>query len=290
LTHRAKVVAAVAAAWGVLTFAGCLRGQQAAAPTAPAGQAPQHQGLADIEQLQVEVDLLDQLNRLNLTRDQAQDLMQAATQIRQRAAASLTGDAKQKADALQALLEQQKGLLLRDDQEVPANLQDQIKQATDAFGQAMDADSKAQVKDGAALLREALSPDQIQIIVGADLAQQRALQMLDHFRHVSQSDFDASASNEAEVQSAQSGNPAVTPQLLLSTWRQARTMSAQAYDEAKEELAAKTAAAYGPRPEEADDMLVSWALDESLVRLLQQKVQYLAPAATGTGAKSAPQG
>lgn len=290
MAPRVRLAAALVPSFSILSLVGCPRGQQAQAPPAGSGQAPQPRGIAEIERLQVDVDLLDQINRLNLTQEQARNLIEAANQIRTRAAAPLTGDAKGKADALRQLLARQQELLLRDDQEVPADLQDQMGKATEAFDQAMEADAQAQVKEGAAVLREALSPEQVQVAIGGDLAQQRALQMLDHFRRISQADFDASAGNEAEVQGAEGGDPAVTPQVLLGVWRQARTMSEQAYEEAKDDLAAKTVGAYGPTAEEADQMLVSWAMEETLVRLLQEKLNYLPADTAGAGSTEAPQG
>ncbi len=270
---RVRAGAGLAVLCGVLAVVGCLRGQQEPAPRA-VPQPPRPKTEPQIEQLQADLDLLDQLNRLDLTQAQARKLMDAARQISARALAPLPPKARPQAETLQTLLQRKKEILLRDEG-VPSELEEQIKNAKAALDEALDEDANAQVADGAALLRKALSEDQVKIIVGADLALQRAQEMLDYFRGMSQEDFAASAANEAATTADLSPDQTITSEQLLSVWRQARQISQEQYNRERAKLAEKTAGAYGWSPQETDSLLVQWAVDEAMIRVLEEKLPYL---------------
>lgn len=240
----------------------CLVGacQPAATPTAAAEVEKSANDLAD------DIALLDRINRLDLQAAQLGPLTQLAERAEQAVAAKQPENLAALARLI-PLLRQKRDLLL-EDKEIPADLENrlrQTRQAVEAAGQDIAEAGQALVPD----LRKVLSSDQISILTGSDEARSQAEELLEWVRELSAGTF----AEEAAATADELADPEVnlTAKDIMAVFTAVRKLSEADYATKRAPHVARIAVLYSPTPEAADDSLAQFLTMPRLALLLREK-------------------
>ena len=238
---------------------------QPAAPTGTAAPA-----LSEAEQtahkLAEEISLLYTLNRLDLQPAQLNPLYAVAVQAQQ--ARAKAEPPRQAALAqLVPLLREKRSLMLQD-QDVPADLEKQLRAAQDKMDEAEENKGQAALA-AVPELRKVLTADQVAIITGADEARSQAEDLLDWVRQLSPGTY----AEEAKANADQLADPEVklTAADIMKVFDEVRKLSAANYAAKKPQYVAKLAPLYSPTAEAADQALADFLASARLTVLLQER-------------------
>jgi hypothetical protein len=237
--------------------------QPAATVGGAAGVSEAEQAANDLAQ---DVGLLYTLNRLDLQPTQLDPLYAVAQQAQQ---ARLKAEPSRQAALAQLVpLLREKRTLLLTDQDVPAELDKQLRTA-----QAKVEYVEEQVA-GAALavvpaLRKVLTDDQIAIITGADEAHAQAHDLLDWIRQLSPGTY----AEEGKANAEQLADPEVklTTADILKMFDETRKLSDADFAAKEGQYVARLAPLYSPTLEASDQALADLLASPRLPLLLQER-------------------
>ncbi|MFP3904948.1 MAG: hypothetical protein ACLFWB_11955 [Armatimonadota bacterium] len=221
---------------------------------------------AVVERLDRDIELLQIINRLSLSRDQAQRLIEIAGQMQQERQATDAAYAE-----LAPLLKEKMGYLLRDEP-VPESLSAKIQQARQHLDELRDEVLSQQVQH-VDEVREVLSEPQILIISGGDQARQAALEMLMWIRELSAEDFHSEAMPNAEqLADPEQGLDVDTVYEIFQT---AYNLEPDEYHTQDEELASRLAPLFRTGTAHDDIAVIDLMTDDRFVPVLKRRAEYL---------------
>ncbi len=221
---------------------------------------------ARLSDLQQDISLLEEFNRLQLTREQLQGLIAQTDALHEAMAARKT----QRLDILnllQALLEEQRSALLKDEPVAPAIVR-QIGDQTERL-QAFDQATDQELVRFAKPIKDLLSPEQVDILTWVSEARLQASEYLDWVRTMSEEDYKAEADVNAE--GLAEGRP-ITKAEILDIYRTARGMDEAEYTQAKGKLADKLAPAFRDDATPLDLVLIQRLQPERVPAVLKEKL------------------
>ncbi|MGQ9732075.1 MAG: hypothetical protein ACUVX8_12480 [Candidatus Zipacnadales bacterium] len=234
----------------------------------PSGaQAPDMKAVeAKLDQLQQDIDLLEEINRLSLTKAQLESLitqveaLHKAMQARQAGRLDIL-------NLLQALLEEQKAALLKDEPVPPAVVR-QIDTQVEKL-KAYDTETDQELLRFAVPLKEILTPEQVDILTWVSEARLQALEYIEWMRTMSEEDYQAEAEVNAEAL-AEGRN--ITKEQILDLYATARVMSDEEYTQAKDRLADMLVPALRQDAESIDLVLIRRMQPERLPIVLRERL------------------
>ena len=236
---------------------GCLSGAQD-----PEGQAVQQR----LDELQQDIDLLEEFNRLELTKEQLQALTAQVDALHE----AMQGRNALRLDILnrlQALLEEQRAALVKDEP-APEAVCRQIEDQTDKlkeFDQATD----QELLKLAEPIKAILKPEQIDILTWVSEAQLQSAEYLDWVRTMSEEDYKAEAEVNAE---GLAEGRAITKEEIIDIYRTARGMDEGEYARGKQALAEKLVPAFRDDSTPIDLVLVQRLQPERVPIVLKEKL------------------
>jgi hypothetical protein len=223
---------------------------------------------AAVNQLQQDVDLLGEINRLDLTKDRLRALiveveaLQARTQENQ-------ARRDQVLARLKPHLEAQKAALLKDEQ-VPQAVNDQIKTLADEL-QKLDAEADtALAAEFAPRIRKVLDPQQVDILTWLSEARLQAQGLVDWARGMTDEDFKTDAAANAE--NLAEGRDDITAEKILDVFRRARAGSEADYAKSRDKLAEELIPATRSETDSVDSVLVHRLQPPRLLSVLGEKL------------------
>jgi hypothetical protein len=246
---------------------------------APNNRRPQQETGADqeredlrsvVERLDADIALLNRINRLSLSKAQAETLISIARSIQ-----SSRRTHQQQMDPVRAellpLLKEKIGYMMRDER-IPDELQAKIAEVRSRLNALADqcmADSLNDVQRA----RNTLTEPQLLIITGGDQARQAAREMLIWLRELSAQDFNSEAMLNAE----QLADPSVNLDVdtVYETFKTARNLTTEEYHDRAPELAAKLAPLFRTGTMDEDIILLELLTNERFVPVMQRRAQYL---------------
>lgn len=216
--------------------------------------------------LQEDIALLEEFNRLDLTREQLQALLTQVEAMHEtmRQRDLLRLDILQ---ALEALLDERRTALLNDQPPPPAVTR-QIQMQTEKL-EAFDRATQEELLKFAQPIKAILKPDQLDILTWVSEARLQAAEYLDWVRSMSEEDFKAEAEVNAE---GLAENRQITKEEILDIYRTARAMDAQEYEQAKGKLADKLVPAFRDDTGSIDLVLVQRLQPERVPTVLREKL------------------
>ncbi|MFO7945634.1 MAG: hypothetical protein R6V19_02290 [Armatimonadota bacterium] len=261
LVAHGRIRAVCLAALGVTVLtASILTSCRAQSPTSEAAPS------AVVERLDQDINLLQTINRLSLSKSQADELIEIARQMQQER--RMTGAAHAE---LAPLLKEKLGYLLRDER-VPESLSTKIEQAHQRLDELQEQLLSQQLQH-ADEVREVLSDPQIMIITGGDQARQAASEMLIWIRELSPEDFHSEAMPNAEqLADPEQGLDIDTVYNIFET---ARNLTPEQYHAQDEELASRLAPLFRTGTADDDMALIDLLTHERFVPVLQRRAEYL---------------
>lgn len=234
------------------------------APGEPAGAAPAYE--AEVRALSADVELLQQLNRLQLAPEQMDGLMALAAR-RQAVAESLAPKREELFNALASALRQKRQLLLRDEP-VSEEMDDRIAKLNTELS-ALDYAEVDQARKLVTDLRGLLSQDQLAAITGRYEARESALGLLDWVRGLDANQYEDEADAAAEeLEAPDAGLPAEEVRKILD---QARGLDDAAFADQRAALAEKLLPAYALSEGAQTQMILDLLGNPRLISLLQDK-------------------
>jgi hypothetical protein len=240
----------------------CLMG--ACQPQPPDPAAVETEQAAD--ELAQDIELLGTLNRLDLQPAQLSPLSALALRA-QEAATKLQ---PQRQAALLQLIPRlrEKRTLLMQDQDVPDQLDTQIRQAHARLEQVDEqiATAHAALAPDA---RKVLTADQIAIIAGTDEARSQTEELLDWIRELPQGDFAEEAqanANELAVPEAK-----LSAEEIMKVFNEVRKLTAADFQAKGGQYVTKLLPLYAPPPRAVDDAIVQFVKSPRLPVLLQER-------------------
>ncbi len=254
---RAVCLAAVGA---VVLSASILTSCRAQSPTTE--EAPSK----IVERLDHDIELLQRLNRLSLSKNQANELIEIAGQMR---------EDRQMMDAAYAelapLLKEKMGYLLRDER-VPEALSTRIQDARQKLEDLHEQSLSRQLQH-IDEVRQVLSDPQIMIITGGDQARQAASEMLMWIRELSPEDFHSEAMPNAE----QLADPehGLDVDTVYEIFQTARNLTPEQYHAQEEELASRLAPLFRTGTAGDDVAVIDLMTDERFVPVLKRRAKFL---------------
>jgi hypothetical protein len=230
-----------------------------------------------ISQIRTELSLLDTINRLSLTGQQAEQLLALARKAQQAAA-----EPKLKRDralnSLIPLLEKQLAYMLHDEQ-ISAELLDQIAALEAEIAQIDDEIANAPVPF-AAQAHNLLSEAQVLIVTGDDQARQSAEEMLVWIRELSAEAFAGEGRSNAEALA--DPDIGLDADTIYDTFHKARALSAEDYAQQLDDLAGQLVPLYRAGSATEDFLIAEWLVNERFIPVLERRIRYLS-ADTGQG-------
>jgi hypothetical protein len=208
-TWRRALLGLSLAAWTLTLGCPFARTQERAAPDEAA-----------IGDLQQDIDLLEEFNRLELTKDQTRALI---TEVEALHAKMKEQQAERAAilTRLKPLLEAKREALLKDEG-VPPAVTGGIDQQSKALQQ-FDQDAEKALREFAPRLQKVLTQPQVDILTWVSEARVQARTLVDFARAMSDQDFKTDAAVNAE--NLAEGRDNITKEQILEVFRQARTMT-----------------------------------------------------------------
>ncbi len=223
-----------------------------------------------VSQLRADIQFLDVVNRMSLSPQQAEALIDVAGRAQQ-VSMKFNNDRDAAVARLQPLLEQQLGFMLQD-QPVSDKLIEQIDNAEAAVEQVEAAAQQASLPF-AAETRKILTQDQILIATGGDEARRTAEEMLVWIRELSDEDFNSDGRANAEALAAPDIELGVDQ--IMDIFRKTRALPASEYAEQIGTLAAELAPLWASNAEGEDSMLAEFISTERFVTVMQRRIKYL---------------
>jgi hypothetical protein len=244
----------------LLAGAGCLSG----------AQNPDLQATEDrLDVLQRDIDLLEEFNRLELTKDQLQALIGQVDALHQAMRAREAGRLDI-LNTIEALLEERRAALLRDEP-VPPAVCKQLELQSDTLKN-YDRQTDEELTRFAEPLKQTLKPEQIDILTWVSEARLRAMEYLDWVRTMSPEDFQGEAQVGAEGL-AEGG--ALGKAEILDIYTTARDMSEAEYGQAKPRLAERLVPAFRDDSTPIDLLLVQRMQPDRVPLVLKEKLALL---------------
>lgn len=232
----------------------------------PGGNQPTTEAEQAANDLAQDISLLYTLNRLDLQPAQLDPLNAVAKQAQDAHAKALP--ARQAALAqLVPLLREKRALLLKDE-DVPEDLDKQLRAAqskVDVADEAIAGSAVSVVPE----LRKVLTADQVAIITGADEARSQAEDLLDWIRQLPPGTY----AEEGKSNADQLADPTVklTSADIMKIFDDARKLAAADYATKKGALVDKLAPLYSPTDEAANQALAEFVAATRLSVLLQER-------------------
>lgn len=221
---------------------------------------------ARLTDLRQDIALLEEFNRLELTREQLQGLV-AQTDALHQAVAARKAQRLDILNRLQALLDEQRSALVADQSVAPAVLR-QIADQEEQL-QAFDHASDAELMRFVAPLKELLSPAQVDILTWASEARLQAAEYLDWVRAMTEDDFKAEADVNAE---GLAEGRAITQAEILDIYQTARAMDETEYQQGKDKLADKLSPAFRDDTTPLDLVLIQRLQPDRVPIVLKEKL------------------
>jgi hypothetical protein len=254
LAKRTLLVLFLAAA----AFAvGCLSGAQNQDMTAVENR---------LNDLQQDIDLLQEFNRLDLTKEQLQALTVQVDAIHD-AMRAREGRRLDILNLLQALLEEQRAALLKDQPAPPAVCR-QIEIETDKLKE-FDQASDQELLKFAKPIKDLLKPEQVDILTWVSEARLQAAEHLDWVRFMSEADFKTEAEVDAE---GLAEGRAITKAEIIDIYGTARAMDEKEYTQAKGKLADQLLPAFRDDTTPVDPVLIRRMQPERVPIVLKEKL------------------
>jgi len=244
-----------------LTSVGC--------PTARTQEPTAAKVEARLQEIQQDIDLLDEINRLELSKEQLTGLIAQVTAIQERIK---QGDLERAAvmQRLEPLLEAKKAALLNDEG-VPDAIDQQIDQQVEAL-QELDRALEQRLLDFVPRLRGkggVLTEPQVDILTWVSEARMQAMAYLDWAREMSDQDFETDAGVNAE--NLAEGRE-ITKDEILAVFRQAKSLSDEQYQKQRESLADKLLPATRDETAPVDVILIRRLQAPRLTDVLNEKL------------------
>ncbi len=235
-------------------------------------QTPNNQqdAAASVAQMRQDLNLLETLNRLSLSPQQAEKLLSIATKA-QEATAAFDALRQKTAARLLPLLDKQFNFMLQD-QQVPAELLEQIGQVELALQQIAEQTAGAPLAF-AAEARKILTQPQVLIITGGDEARQAAEEMLIWIRELAAEDFNSEARSNAEALA--DPDIGLDANTVYAIFVKTRAISAEDYARQVQQLAEKLAPLYRSDATSEDVLIAKLLLNERFIPVLRRRMQYL---------------
>ncbi len=243
----------------LVSVAAC--GRQDATPASP---SVDEQLSAD--NLLIDIELLDTINRLELTAPQLDELVEIVMHLED-IGNTYNQRAAQIKRQLQPILAQKRDLLVKD-QPPSEDLQDKLYQGQQRLQQ-LGTERTEALRQLIPNLREVLTASQVQITAGADEAKAQAEEMLAWLREMPEVEYREEGPANAEALAAP--EIGLGPEVLLDIFGTARNTPAGQYRQAKEELAARIAPIYGATPAAADRQMLRLFTNPRIRIILEQK-------------------
>lgn len=236
-------------------------------------QAPQEQEdlRSVVERLDADIALLNKLNRLSLSKKQAETLISIARTIQQGREAH-----QEKMDPLRVqlipLLKEKIGYMMRDER-IPDDLVVQIDNVRARLS-ALEDNSLAESLQNVNQARGVLSEPQLMIVTGGDQARQAAREMLMWIRELSAEDFHSEAMLNAE----QLADPELDLDVntVYDVFKTARDLTTEQYHARAPQLAAQLAPLFRTGTTDEDMILLELLTNERFIPVLQRRSEHLA--------------
>ncbi len=254
-----RLATTAAAVLAAITLAAAALAQQAAG-----GQAHIE---AEVKALSQDIELLEQINGVGLSRQQLQKLTEI---VRRRMALheSYRPKRQELLNALAQVLRQKRQLLLAD-QPVPDAMDERIAR----LNTELNALTQAERKQAEALVEEVrklLTPVQLAALTGREEARQSALEMLQWLRRLNDAQYEEEADAAAEeLETPERGLKATD---IRKIFDQARKMSEDEFVQRAEKLAEKLLPAYSVSEAAETQMILDLIGHPRLLPLLQDKL------------------
>ena len=220
----------------------------------------------DIDALRSEIQAIEFINDLSLSRDQVERLINALEELDATLQATREARKASEAELLPLLQQRRRALLAGED--VPAEVRREIA----TLEARLDGEPWLGAGGESALakeLRGILSQDQLRITSGAGQARADALEMLDGFRSLTPEDFDAEIGPFAANLAADARE--LTAKQIEALFREARTFGDDEYAVARVKMAEQLEPAFLPVGETADWLLAQSFADPHILPLLREK-------------------
>ncbi len=224
-----------------------------------------------VAQVRQDLSLLETLNRLSLSPQQAEKLLEIASNA-QKATAAFEAVRQRTAARLLPLLEKQFTFMLQD-QQVPGELLQQISEVELELQQ-IDEQSAGAPLAFAAEARKVLTDPQILIITGGDEARRAAEEMLIWVRELSAEDFNSEARANAEALAKP--DLGLDADAVYDTFVKTRSLAPEDYARQVEQLAEKLAPLYRSDAAGEDVQITGLLVNQRFISVLRQRMQYLA--------------
>lgn len=226
---------------------------------------------AELDALDAEIALIQDLNTLQLSREQVQALITAvdalratAMQIEQRRVAVLY--------ELRPPLQQMRDVLLRD-QQPSDELQQQISRLQNQLGE-IDLQFDEATMQHASAFREILTDPQIAIVTGEEDARRQVVELLEWVREIDEAAFEREVPPYAE----ELADPEIglSEEEILDLLSLARAMDAEQYQRNEPEIRGRLTELFRPTHEMADRIIAHVFLHEAMHRVLRSKLELMA--------------
>lgn len=221
---------------------------------------------AEVWALSADIALLEELNRLQLTPQQVDGLIDLA---KKRRAVTKTFDAKRRQllDALASLLRQKRTLLLRD-QPVPEELEEKVAQLN-AELTAIDHAERERALPLVDEVRKVLSRSQLSIILGQFEALESAMEMLQGLRSLPQQEYEDEA--DAVAEELEAPDQGLTAEKIRGIFDLARRLSDDDFARQRQSLARQLLPAYMPSMAAQAQMILDLLANPRLLPLLEDR-------------------
>lgn len=260
---NATRIASVLMACVVLALTTCLVASCQPVRSSNPATLEARQALQDLNQ---QIELLDMLNRLDLTAKQIQSVQAIVAKI-QADLTKIDGQRQAAIAELIPLLRDKKTALLQD-KDASADIEKKIRDTQAKLDELDDQQQSALTKYGTEF-RASLSAAQIDILTGADQAKTQAEELLTWIRGLSDADFaEEGKSNAAEL--AEPGLELGTG-AIMKVFTDIRKMSEAEWTKNKAAVIGKMAPLFMPLKEAADDAVVGFFAAPQMPGLLQER-------------------
>jgi hypothetical protein len=219
-----------------------------------------------LNELQQDIDLLQEFNRLQLTKEQLQGLIGQVDAIHE----AMNARKVLRADILnrlQALLEEQRAALVKDQPAAPA-VCEQIELQTEKL-QEFDAATGKELVRFAEPIKGLLRPEQVDILTWVSEARLQAAESLEWIREMTAEDFKAEA--EVNAEGLAEGRD-ITKEEILDIYRTVRAMGEDEWAQAKGKLADKLVPAFRDDSMPIDLVLIQRLQPKRLPTVLKEKL------------------
>ncbi len=220
----------------------------------------------EVQALSEDIRLLEQINRLQLSPTQLEQLIAFARQVSQ-IRRSIEPKRRELYDSLANLLRRKRQLLLMD-RPVPDEIEDNLARVN-AELTALDHLQLERVGEVAAELEKLLSPQQIAAISGEYEAMESAEKLLQWLRGLQDDEYADEADAAAEELETPEGG--LTAKAIRAIFNEARAMNEQDFEAHKSDLARKLLPAYMPSRAARRQALIQLLSNRRLLPLLEDK-------------------